>query len=619
MDLDPGPGLSTKKLALVFACLFVVLAVLLPTAGFFDLYLLPWQSRVIIVDDPNLWHAMRDNPAAYLPFTTFSALPYGPLFYYPLSLWLFVLDELFLIDLDAWADFSVAPESMRYTALLKVPNLLVYFAVGFTLLHTLPGRAGQDAMLLWLVNPAVILASFVMGQNDSWSLLSILLALLLASQALQGRQELQLGRWRVPSAPLAMVVLGAGGAVKLHPLLFVTPFALALGQTWRERALLAGVGLATFGLLIAPFVGDSFFREHALNNPQSRDLLDRRIGAVPVFYLTYGLAVLPALFRRGSGLQGLFATIVAVHLLVFALTDWPPERAVWFIGALVLPATVSRVALAAYLLTTIQALLIAVKWGNSLGAGAFGLLSAEFNAWPGLSEALDRVWDFDHFHTVGLGFAIAAWCLTFAVLAVSPGLRARAVSPVLPVAVLSLLGALFAGAIAYGAGGWTTALAGATSDPVVGPVTVEQEFLAGSFSAVDVAFHSGSAQQPLIATLESVNGPAPSSGVTTANSGDGHARLRFDKPFMAAGLYRLRLEIPAGAKVGTVVGASADARVDGHPAGWTVDFRLHRDRDWSALRRDMRRRLEDEPGVPIAMGALLAAALGLVWWQAARR
>ena len=46
---------------------------------------------------------------------------------------------------------------------------------------------------------------------------------------------------------------------------------------------------------------------------------------------------------------------------------------------------------------------------------------------------------------------------------------------------------------------------------------------------------------------------------------------------------------------------------------------MHRDRDWSALRRDMRRRLGDEPGVPIAMGALLAASLGLVWWQAARR
>ena len=132
-----------------FALLFVVLSVLLPAGAFFDLYLLPWQTRLIFLEHPNFWHAMRDDPSAYLPVHAVLGGADGPLFYYPMGLWVFALDKAGLIDMRAWSDFGLATHSFRYTALLKVPNLVVYLGTGVVLMRMLPGpeRRRRDAAL----------------------------------------------------------------------------------------------------------------------------------------------------------------------------------------------------------------------------------------------------------------------------------------------------------------------------------------------------------------------------------------------------------------------------------------------------------------------------------------
>ncbi|HEY8172081.1 MAG TPA: hypothetical protein VIH21_03260, partial [Dehalococcoidia bacterium] len=65
----PRKTRSINRLVAPFELLFVVLSILLPAGAFFDLYLLPWQTRLIFLEHPNFWHAMRDDPSAYLPFT----------------------------------------------------------------------------------------------------------------------------------------------------------------------------------------------------------------------------------------------------------------------------------------------------------------------------------------------------------------------------------------------------------------------------------------------------------------------------------------------------------------------------------------------------------------------
>jgi hypothetical protein len=495
------------RVAAPFALLFVVLVALFPTAGFYDLYLLPWQTRTIFLQDANFWHAMRNNPSSYLPFTHFSALPYGPLFYYPMALWVRTLDAVHAIDMRGWTDLGAAADSLRYTALLKVPNLAVYAAVAAVLLRVFPGRGGVDAMLLWLMNPAVILVSFVMGQNDGWSTLTVLAALLLAQRSLGARRDVVVGPVRVPAAVLAMCLLGAGGAIKIHPLLFVAPFALVLGRSWRERAGLAASAGATFLACIAPFVADPFFRDHALFNPQGQDLLRHKIGHLALFYPAYLAALLP-LTRRERPWLALLCSVAAIHLVIFALTDWPPERAAWFIGALVPAAVLHRAALAAYVLVTLQVLLHAMTLGGALGADAFSVLSPRLANGPGLNSAIDRVSDFDAVQTVALVVASTTWCVAVSALMFARENRTRPIPVALPAALLLWLLLWFAASLAYTSGGVTSA--GWAGDRVMvdGPVDVQQVVLASSdgLSAIDVRYDAGTTSQPLDATLDAGDG-----------------------------------------------------------------------------------------------------------------
>ncbi len=609
------------RLTLPFACLFLVLAALLPTAGFYDLYLLPWQSRLIFTEHPNLWRAMKDNGAAYLPFTNFSALPYGPLFYYPMGLWVFLLDRLRLIDIHAWSDFNLATGSMRYTALLKLPNLAAYLATGLVLRRTLPGRAGLDAMLLWLLNPAVILGAFVMGQNDGWSILAVLVALLFAARSFESRTAVEVLGRRIPSAPLAMAALGAGAAVKLHPLLFVVPFAFVLGRSWRGRIALAAVALAVFALLIAPFLGDSFFRDNALFSPQGENILRYRLGPLPVFYPAYVMALLPVL-RRDRPLASLLATLVAVHLLVFALSDWPPERAAWFIGALAVPAVLSPIALVAYVLATAQALLVAMELGNGLGAGAFSLVSGRLAALPGMDAALDRTWDYHRIQTIGQWVAVAALAAVFVALLVER-IRPRPVPSVLPLAVLALLPAYVGGALLYGSGGVTAGPFGDTAGSSRGPAVVEQSFVAvwPDLSAIDVAA-TGWGTAAAAAALSAADGPA--SSLRSVSAGGTYRRLHFSPDEASGGRgYRLRIDVPAGAQVATVPvppgGYVSAATVDGADAGVALDFRLHYDTGWGAIGADARHALREGAVTVAAMAAVLAASLVALAWLVRER
>jgi hypothetical protein len=605
-----------------FASLFLVLLALFPTTGFFDLYLLPWQTRTIFLENANFWQAMRHNPAAYLPFTHYSAVPYGPLFYYPLGLWIRLLDAAQVIDLRGWNDLGQAARSLRYTAALKVPNFAVYLAIGFVLLRTLPARAGVDAMMLWLFNPAVILVSFVMGQNDSWSMLAVLGALLLARLSLDGGGGVRVGRLHLPLALLSVCLLGAGAAVKIHPLLFVMPFAAVLGRSWPERIGLALAAVAMFGALVAPFIGDSFFRAHALFNPQGPELLQYKIGHLPLFYPLYGAATLFTLKPTERPFVHLLTSVLAIHLLIFLLTDWPPERAAWFIGALAPAAALHRTALVAYVLATVQVLLHAMTLGVGLGAGAFAVISPRLANGPGLNAALDRVSDFDAVQLTGLSVTGLAWAIAIALMAFRREGRVQAVPLGVPVGLLMLLPVWFAGSLAYTSGGVTTTPYSGSQTMTRGPATVEQPIVAGYLSAVDLFYDSGPGDRPLEVILDSGSGAAVTA-MASPPPGSRWVRLTF--PGLAAspnGAYVITLRLPPGSSVGLVgaQGTSPSVRIDGsNTPGSVLVIRLHYDRRWGEVWGDVTHSLEGESFVLLATALLLAPPLVLTWHATERR
>lgn len=613
------------RLAAPFVVLFVLLLAITPTTGFYDLYLLPWQTRLIFLEHPDFWRALEGNGMVFLPGTGFSALPYGPLFYYPLGAWVWLMDATRVIDMHAWSNFNFAAGSPRYAAVLKFPNLAVYIAVGLVLLRCLPGEAGVSAMLLWLLNPAVIFVSFVMGQNDAWSMLTVLAALLLATRWLRGEREVRVFGRALPADMLAMVALGAGAAVKLHPLMLVVPFALAMAPTWGARLRLAAIAMVTFAVLIAPFVWDPLFRDHALFNPQGQDILRYKAGHLSLFYPAYAVTALIPLAMPERPYRALLASIGAVHLIVFALTGWPPERAAWFVGALVVPAVLYRAALMAYVLVTLQVLIHAMGLGTGFGAGVFDVLTPRLAGGAGLDAAVSRVVDFDRVEAATLIIAIVAWAIALAVLLLDSEMesRPRAVPVAVPFALLLVLPAYFAASLAYTSGGVTSEHVPGPTSSVLGPATVEQPLLLSAYddlSGVDLRYDIGSAAAPLTAAVAFEDAALGEAQTVPMEAGD-NARLRFATVSGSRGLrLRVELHVPAGARLRMVQppsGSFAAAIVNGGATKGIVDVQLHYDRNWGGVWRDVRHKLAGHIGVFIATALTLGVALGFAWRQAA--
>jgi hypothetical protein len=355
--------------------LALLVAFVLPTTGHGDFFISEYNSTLILTDHPNFYQAVANEPTAVFP-TGLSGAPYGPAFYYPTAGWLLALDKVHLTDIAAWTgpdDQTLRSASNIF--LLKLPNLLAYVLTALVLVGTWGGKRGRAAAALWLVNPAVILFSLMMGQNDGWTALASITALFFAVRAVEAQPVTLAGR-RLPLRLLAMLCLAIGAAIKLSPVLLVLPLAWVLGRSYREKGLLAAVGLGTFVVLVSPFLGTQYFWDHGL--------LGRQVGQVPnlpmqvmaLFYLGYLGMVMLAAQRDTQKLRVLLLSFVALHALLFLLPGWNPQRAVLFVAALCVVVPVRRLFLAPYSLVTALALVLALEHGNELASGLFEPLTA---------------------------------------------------------------------------------------------------------------------------------------------------------------------------------------------------------------------------------------------------
>ncbi|MDP9236675.1 MAG: hypothetical protein M3P30_04615 [Chloroflexota bacterium] len=289
-----------------------------------------------------------------------------------------------------------------------------------------------------------------------------------------------------------------------------------------------------------------------------------------------------------------------------------------------MPAVSYRAALVAYVLVTLQVLMHAIGFGTGLGAGVFAVLTPRLAPGSGLDAAISRVADYDRVEAVTLVIAIAAWAIALAALLRDPAItpRPRAVPAAVPLALLLVLPAYFAVSLAWTSGGITSDRVAGTASWVVGPATVQQPLLFSEFddvSALDLLYDRGSAKAPLTAAV--AFGQAPLGDAYAVPAEGGRARARFAAVSPARGLrLRVELKVPAGARLGLVrppSNAFAPATVDGRPADGIVDVRLHYDRNWGAVWREVRHTLAEHIGVFIATALTLGAALGFAWWRAA--
>lgn len=595
----PGAVATSTMVPMRLAALalsFLTIVVTMVAAEFYDLYLLSWQSQLIFTDDWNLWDAAERSGTYYLPFTTFSALPYGPLFYYPMAAWMFVLDTVRVIDVDGWTQVDGLYGSVSAPALLKLPNLAVFLATAWLFRSIAPRAHGASLAMLWMLNPGVILAFFVMGQNDGWTMLLVLAAFRLAQLTAEG------GARAERHAFAAMAVLGLGAAVKLQPALLFVPFALALDTRWPWRAALLAVAGVVFLAPVAPFIGDPFFRHHALFNPQGQTLLDHRIGELPLFWPMYAAAALWPLTGRGAA-RGLVPSLVAVHAILFVLSDWPPERAAWFAGVSIIACAYDRAGLVAYAGATVAALVVALPLGNGLGAGVFTSLSEQLAAQRGIGAAIDEWIALGTLHDGVVLAAGAGWLITLIALTRSGGAAPARVPDALLLALALALPAYFAVSIAYGGGGVSVGSASG-SERQVGDAQVAQPFLSAHERLASIELAGSGVLSD--ATLEDARGQRHALEAETTSAG---WRLRLADGGAAEGrAFVLRFDLRGGRVLVAQTGDRPPATIDGVAVPYVLAARYHFSRDWSALAGDAAANLARRWLAVLAVSAMLAPA-----------
>jgi len=422
--------------------LALLVSFVLPTTGHGDFFISAYNSTLILRDHPNFYQAVADEPTAGFP-TGLSGGPYGPAFYYPTAAWLLALDKLHLTDTAAWTGpGDQALHSASNIFLLKLPNLAAYILTALVLMRTWGGKRGKTAAALWLVNPAVILFSLMMGQNDGWTALASITALFFALRAVEARPLALAGR-QLPLRLLAMLSLAIGAAIKLSPVLLVLPLAWVLGRGYREKGLLAAVGLGTFVVLISPFLGTQYFWDHGLFGRQVGQVPDLPMPVMAFLYLGYLGVVMLAVQRDTQQLRVLLLSFVALHALLFLLPGWNPQRAVLFVAALSVIVPVRRLFLAPYTLVTALALVLALEHGNELASGLFEPLTARVLLIPPLFHT-DRI---EPLHSALLAAGGLAWLAALASLwtAKSPrpaaSLRLAATSTLLVTSLVAFLAA----------------------------------------------------------------------------------------------------------------------------------------------------------------------------------
>lgn len=600
---------SLLRLSLLAGLAFAI-AFLLPTTGHGDFFISNFNSTLIFTDHPNFYHALADEPSAVFP-TGLSGGPYGPLFYYPTAVWLRLLDLLHIVNIEAWQGTDdPALQSPGALLALKLPYLAVYALVAVVLAKTFRDADGSHAAWLWLANPAVIVFTLMMGQNDGWTTLASVSALYFGLRAVDKR-PLRIGGRELPCAALAVLCLAAGAAIKFSPILLVPAFAWLLGERYRSKLLLAAVAVGAFGLMIAPFLGTEYFWDYGLLGRQAGKATSLPTWSVVLLYAGYLGLVWTSSRTSAERRWALIFSFVAFHAFFFIAGGWSPQRAVLFIGALAIAAQIEPWLLVPYLLTTAFSLFLALEHRNEIAIGLFEPLTTRALLVPPLFDSKPEA-----LHAAAFSLTLLAWLLGLVLLwfrrTASPFPKLLAPLPV--VLALSLAGYLALSAVFLHRG------VDATPYPDSAPA---QQLAAGDRLAF--AFISPQDDLRSISFLvESGNGQAAIDVTdgggrvlatqTNAVVSSGENKIDLPRVKDAKGQwFTVRITPQSPLRIGmTRVPASlalATAELNGRPLAGTAQFSAHYQTTWGTLLADARSQLLDHWAAMLASLAFCAVAI----------
>jgi len=276
---------------------------------------------------------------------------YPPLAYLVHGLYLKIVSPIFPWNafwhlIDDIGSLRTDPGFASLMYFLKVPYLIADI-IGLLILRKLVDAKHRfAASLLWIFNPINLYASYLMGQQDIFIAVFILLAYLKQSG----------------------IFLGIAAAFKPFPLLLL-PF---LGTTWRQKIIAVVTGLITYALIISPYLSSTAFKHYALLATQSDKPFYAKVMVSGSQYLPLFVVGLGLLFWLKHGKSDLLSPL----LIFFAVTHFHPQWFVWISPLLILRVVKDKQAILPVLILLLCYIAIIFSFDPSLN---FGLLGINFS------------------------------------------------------------------------------------------------------------------------------------------------------------------------------------------------------------------------------------------------
>lgn len=268
---------------------------------------------------------------------------------------------------EQWSDsvlpwFS-GPHLFRYVFLLKSYYLIFDLGVAFLLPRLIADNQRKLlAFKLWMLNPIVILVSYMQGQFDVLSTFFVILSLYYVAAKKFCR---------------SLFFLGIGAALKQFPLLFLIPALTVLGRTKAVKFKLLLCGIVPYILLMYPYWGSPTFRK-AVTTVAGMDefvlYFHFDLGNVDkayVYIVGYTIILALAYFHsRAKDSKEAFETLWRVELIIllwlYTTIFFLPQYFVWVTPLLILFSVENKKVRTLYWLQIICVFVHTLHWDRYL-------------------------------------------------------------------------------------------------------------------------------------------------------------------------------------------------------------------------------------------------------------
>lgn len=288
-----------------------------------------------------LWQLPKDHP--YLKVYPRNLFNYPPAVYFflggfsRLTTWAInpVIHENFILNFPS----TLGNIQLNWLLLLlKFPYLPFDIAIAFLLMSLFKEeRHKRLAFVFWIFNPVNLYATYMMGMYEV-----IPAFFSLAAIAYVYKRKDQIAS--VSLLPAALL-LGAGAAFKIFPVLFLVPLAL-LKKDWWGRTKIVGLGILTYLLTTFPFIFSKGFRTTAMLAGQTTKSFYAQIpisgGESIILFLAALVCIYFVFLFKKNTAEGLWKKFFILLLLFFVFTHSHPQWFVWITPFLIIDLVKSK-------------------------------------------------------------------------------------------------------------------------------------------------------------------------------------------------------------------------------------------------------------------------------------